>query len=420
MPLPSAKPPSSPLTPHSPLVPRPSSLTPFPLTPYSSLLTLTFFLAASAHAQLSWTPQVREVADFVIAQQTPQGCIPDTPEAVRANEAGAMARTLLAPAYAWRTMSRIPYRNAWREGIRWLAASMERQGPWAGTWRYAYAGKPPHVPLPTSPDGIAQDARGLSTAAALFAYHVALYTHSTGDDTVQVNCRPHVQAALDFILEKNRAPNGLFYRGWYQPKDKPAEPWELCRKQFATDQADVLLGLWAGASLLGHARYNLAADRLEQRMLDLLYDKRHRAFGIALDEAGGLIPPAEDIETHLIQGYLTWVLGPRRETEQAMKWLDARLAPDGSFRRKKGDAVAILPSAAFCLGASRIATLADELRQTRRWLRDAAIAPKGGVREVADPKSSTRNDLAGWTILAWLAPDPRPFATQPRDKPTLR
>ncbi|HUT33358.1 MAG TPA: hypothetical protein VNE39_07775 [Planctomycetota bacterium] len=373
-------------------------------------------LAASAHAQLSWNPHVREVADFVLAQQNQRGCIPDAPEGLRANEAGAMGRSLLAAAYAWRTLSRLPYRNAWREGIKWLAVSMERGTQWDGTWRYAYAGKPPHVPLPSSPDGIAHDARGLTSAAGLFAYHVALYVHFTADETVSNACRPHVQAALDFVLEKNRGRNHLFYRGWYQPKEKGTDAWELCRKQYATDQADLLLGLWAGSWLVGHARYRIAAERLEREIGDRLFDKRHRAFGIALDEAGSLIPPAEDVETHVVQGYLTWVLGLTKETEQAMKWLDARLAPDGSFRRRRSDPAPVLPAAAFCLGASRVAAYSDEMRKTRRWLRDYAVAPKGGVRALAAPDASTRNDLAGWVILAWLGPDPRPF-TRPLDKP---
>ncbi|MBM4037200.1 MAG: hypothetical protein FJ290_01690 [Planctomycetes bacterium] len=373
-------------------------------------------VAGSAHAQLSWNAQVREVADFALAQQSQQGCLPDAPEALLAHEGGAMGRSLLAAAYAYRALQRVPYRNAWRDGIKWLAASMERGTQWNGTWRQAYAGKAPHVPLPTSPDGIAQDARGLSSSAALFAYHVALYVHFTGDDAAANVCRPHVQAALDFLLDRNRGRNHLFYRGWYQPKDKGTDAWELCRKQYTLDQADVLLGLCAGSWLLGHARYRLAADRLEREIADLLFDKRQRAFGIGLDEAGGLIPPAEDAETHVIQGYLTWVLGLTRETEHAMKWLNARLAPDGSFRRRKSDPAPVLPATAFCLGASRVAAYTDEMRKTRRWLRDCAIAPKGGVRVLAVPDSSTRNDLAGWVILAWLGPDPRPF-TRPPDKP---
>ncbi len=89
------------------------------------------------------------------------------------------------------------------------------------------------------------------------------------------------------------------------------------------------------------------------------------------------------------------------------------MAPDGSFRKRKEDPAAVLPVAAFCLGASRMADYASDLRKTRRWLRDYAVTAKGGIREVADPKSPTRNDLAGWVILAWLGSDPHPFGHAP-------
>lgn len=379
--------------------------------------SITLLLAAAASAQLSWNPQVREVADFVLAQQTPLGCIPDAFNGLRAHEGAAMGRTLLAPAHAWRTFNRVQYRNAWRDGIRWLAVSMERQGTWNGTWRQAYAAKPPHVPLPSSPDGIAADARGLSAAAGLFAYHVALYTQFTGDETLSNACRSHVQAALDFALERNRAPNHLFYRAWVQPKGQ--ETWELARKQFALDQADMLLGLKAGAWLLGHLRYRLAADQLQGRMRDLLFHKRDRAFGIALDEAGELLPPAEDAESYLIQGYLTWVLGFSRETEQAMKWLRERMEPDGSFRRRRGEPAEVLPVAAFCIGASRIINHANDQRRARRWLRDNALTPKGGIRASIATDAPLRNDLAALVILAWLGPDPLPFAGPSPSKPGM-
>lgn len=371
-------------------------------------------LAASAHAQLSLTPRVREVADFVLAQQTPPGCIPDAPGSLRANEDGALARVLLAAAYAHRATGRLAYRNAWRDGIKWLALAMERDGPWAGTWRHAHAAQAPHVPLPTPPDAAAQDARGCSSTAALFLYHVALYTELAADDSLAAACRPHVHAALDFLLEKNRGPNDLFYLGWVQPKGR--DTWELCRRQRTRDQADVLLGLWAGSYLTGQARCRLAASRLEQRILQLLFHKREQAFATAIDEAGSLVPPVDDVESQLTQAYLAWVLGASRETDRALKWLEDRMAPDGSFRKKKEDRAYVLPVAAYCLGAAQVGTRFKDVRKARTWLRDFALTPNGGVREYVHPEAPLRNDLAGWVLLAWLGPEPRPFARQP-EKP---
>ncbi|HPD16361.1 MAG TPA: hypothetical protein PLE19_15515 [Planctomycetota bacterium] len=371
----------------------------------------TILLAISAHAQLSLNPRVREVADFALAQQTPQGCIPDAPGALRANEDGAMARSLLAAAYAYRTTGRVAYRNAWRDGIKWLALAMERDGQWAGTWHHAHAAQTPHVALPTALDGGAQDTRGCSSAAALFLYHVALYTDLATDDSLAVACRPHVYAALDFLLEKNRGPNDLFYLGWVQPKGQ--DTWELCRRQRARDQADVLLGLWAGSFLTGQARCRLAASRLEQHIPQHLFHKREQAFATAIDEAGSLIPPVDDAESQFTQAYLAWVLGASRETEAALKWLEARMAPDGSFRKRKDDRAFVLPVAAYCLGAGRVGNRFNDIRKARTWLRDFAVTPKGGIREFIAPDAPVRNDLAGWVILAWLTPDPRPFSRLP-------
>jgi len=364
--------------------------------------------APAARGDVPWAPRVREVAEFLLAQQTEKGCIPDAPGGLRANHDGAMAGSLLAVAHAYRLTTRIRYRNGLRDGIRWMAASMETNDrPWAGTWRYAYAAQPPHVALATSPCEGVQDARGISSTSALFVYLLALYTHHSGDQVPSKALRPHAQAALDFLLERNRDKNGLFYRGWHQPKG--SDTWQLCRKQVATDQADVYLGLLAGHWLLRFERYKLAADKLAERVPRHLFDKEQRAFGIALDEKHGLVAPGEDAESYFTQGYLAWVFGPTTESESAMKWLHARLAPDGTFRRRKTDTPYILPGAAFCLGASRLGLYDLQVRQTRKWLREIAVTPKGGIREVAQLNSPLRNDLAGPVVAAWLGYHPYPF-----------
>jgi len=383
---------------------------------------LLLLLACPARGQATWQPHVRRVADFVLAQQTPQGCIADAPGGLRAHHDGAMARSLFAPAYAWRLMGRMPYRNGWRDGLKWLAAAADRKPPWAGTWRHAYAARPPHVALPTPPNGTAQDGRAFSSATALFAYHVALYTHYTGDERVAIACRPLVQAGLDFLLDHNRGRNDLFCVGWALPEG--GERWERLARQRARDQADVYLGLHAGWWLLGRARYRLAASRLEQNALKHLFDDRRRAFGTAIGEAGKLVPPGDNPESYVTQGYLAWAFGPSRETQAAMKWLAERVAPDNSIRRHKKDPALVLPVAAFRLGASRVGSHYNDVRKTGRWLRDQAVTPKGGIREEAKADAPVRNDLAGWVVLAWLLPEPLPFAKAPPPRrglnPTVR
>ena len=369
---------------------------------------LLIMLASLSRAEESWTLHVREVVDFVLAQETPQGCIPDAPAGLRANQDGAMERSLLAVAHGFRTTSRPTYRTALRDAIKWLAICMEKNDKfWAGTWRFAYSSKPPYLALPTSPDGKAQDARGLSSTSALFVYLVAVYTDFTGDDSLSRSLRPHVHRALDFLLERNRGPNGLFYRGWYQ--NPTSGNWELCRRQLAADQADVYLGLLAGYWLTEQPRLKLAADKLERELPRLLYHKNQKAFGTALDDAGNLLPPIDEPETCFVQGYLSWVFGPTRETEKAMEWLRDRLAPDGSFRKNKTETAYVLPVAGFCLGASRLGLYPNQLRQARKWLREVAVTSRGAVREYADLNAPTRNDLAGWVIPAWLSSHPHRF-----------
>ena len=381
-------------------------------SPQSSSIPLLFafplLLASAAQADIPWAPHIRRVSDHLVAQQTPHGCIPDAPDALRANTDGAMERALVGLAFGFRFSGSARHRIAVREGAKWLATCMEKKDPkWAGTWRYAYSAKPPYVALPTSPDGKALDARGLSSTCALFPYIVAVYTGVSGDTSLARSTRPHVRAALDFILDHNRSANGLFYRGWYQNKETQA--WELCPEQRAIDQADVYLGLRAGQWLLGQDRFGVAADKLIRELPRLLFDKKERALATGLDGKGNPFPPIDDCESYFVQGYLAWVFGAMKETECGMKWLDERLAPDGSFRKKKTDTPYIMPACAYCMGAARLGIYPTQLRLAKTWALGIGVTKEGAVREIADLKSATHNRLACWAILAWVSLMPCPF-----------
>ena len=378
--------------------------------PYRRALTLALALALAlageAPADTNWTLRVRAVADFLLKQQTSHGCIPDVPSGLRANENGGMQYALLALAQAQRIAPHSRYRDGLRGGIEWLATTMERRDKtWLGSWRHAYSAKPPYVALPTSPGGEAEDARGSTATCALFAYLVFLQRQVTENENVTLRFRPYVRAALDFMLERNLADNHLFYSGWYRPRT--GGRWELYRMQYAADQAAAYLGLRAGQRLLGLRRYGVAADRLA-RELDKLFDRRARAFGIALDPDGKLLPPADDCQSYLVQGYVAWVFGHGKETCDAVQWLKARRAPDGTFRRKRTDAPHILPAIVFCLGSRRCGLYPAERGQTLRWLRDRALTPQGAVRQVFLPNTPTPSHMAGWLTRACLAADPLP------------
>jgi len=370
-------------------------------------------LAASARAETNWAPRVRTMADFLLARQTPDGCIPDAPGDVRANCDSSMEYALLALAHAYHATGADRFRRALRDGIEWLANTMEKQErPWVGSWRFAYSAKAPYVPLPTSPGDGLEDARGVSSTSALFVYLVAVYTHLTKDTTLAHKVRPCTRAALEFLLERNRGPNGLFYGGWQREKGVTA--WKLDRMQYAASQAEVYLGLRAGGWLLGHSQYRQAADKLARHVPQLLFDRQHRAFGVALDLEGRIVPPSETWEGYFPQGYLAWAFPPTDETRDALRWLRARQAPDNSFRRKKEDPPYILPAAAFCLGARRLGLYSNDCQQAQRWLRDVALTPEGGVRDFAQPGAPVHSRLAGWVAAAWLGAEPLPFGFEPR------
>ena len=368
---------------------------------------------SAASADTNWTLRVRAVGDHLLAQQTPLGCIPDVPGGLRANEHCAMEYALLALAQAHRQTGQSKFRKGLRSGIEWLATAMEkRERPWVGSWRHAYSAKAPHVALPTSPSEGVEDARGATAAPALFAYLVWHHRETTGEPNLARSLRPNVRAALDFMLDRNLGDNHLFYTGWYRVRGTAR--WELHREQRAADQAAAYLGLRAGQRLLAHRRYQVAADRLASE-IDRLYDKRLRAFGVALDQGGKLIPPADDCQSYFVQGYLAWVFGHSKETCDGIKWLEARHAPDGTFRRKRTDVPYVLPVLAFCLGAQRLSLYQADRRQAKRWLRQYALTPEGAVREAIMPNARTPSQIAGWLSLAVLDADT--FPRRPDEEP---
>jgi len=379
------------------------------LPPLIGLLAAALAIAGvggMAQADTNWTMRVRAVGDYLLAQQTAHGCIPDAPGGLRANQDAAMAYALVTFAHAYRVTSADRFRRGLRSGIEWLAATVEkRERPWVGSWRHAYSAKPPYVALPTSPAENVEDGRGGTANAALFAYLVYLYGEVAPDRSFVLKMRPYVRAALDFLLERNLAENHLFYTGWYRIRGTGR--WELYRMQVATDQAAAYLGLRAGQRLLAHRRYGVAADRLA-REIDVLYHKESRAFAVARDPGGKLIPPADDCESYLTQGYLAWVFGHQRETKDAIQWLQDRHAPDGTFRRKRTDVPYIQPALAFCLGARRLGLYPSDRGQIKRWLRTYALTPQHAIREALVPNPATPSHLTGWFTLAVLDADPLP------------
>ncbi|NQT87801.1 hypothetical protein HQ560_13615 [bacterium] len=374
-----------------------------------ALLTV-LLAAATSRAGTNWTPRVRAVTDFLMAQQTKQGCIPDVPNGLRANVDGATANVLIGLAYSYRSTHSRTTRRALHTGIEWLASRMERSsGPWLGSWRAAYSTKPPHVALPTQPHPDAEDGRGSTATAALFVYAVAVTVDYTEDETLARKMRPYVRAAADFLLEKNLGDNGLFHAGWV--REKGSAKWTLDPMQYATDQATAYLGLRAATWLLKSSRCQTAADRLARTAPKLLFDRTRGGFGLGLDPRGKRMPLHDNRDGYVTQGYLSWVFGPTDETRAAMKWLRARLGPDSTVRAKRTDTAHTDSVLAFCLGSARLRIYDAQRKQVLRLLRDAAVTQKGGIRAVLAPNAAIQNDLAAWLLPTWFGARPMPFRT---------
>jgi len=364
--------------------------------------------ATTAHASTNWTPRVRAVEDFLTAQQSKEGCIPDAPGDLRCNVDGGTAKALIGLAYAYRSSHSRSTRRVLYTGIEWLATCMERtSGPWLGSWRAAYSTKPPHVALPTPPYSGAEDARGGTPAGALFVYAVAVTVDFADDEAFARKLLPYVRVAADFLLEKNLGKNGLFHRGWV--RQKGATKWTLDPMQYSTDQATAYLGLRAAAWLTKSTRYSNAADRLARIAPRLLYDRSRRVFGMGLDPRGQLMPLYDNREGYVVQGYVSWVFGPSDEAKAAMRWLRSRAAPDGTVRTKRSETPYVDAILAFCLGSGRVGLNDSQRQQMLRLLRDGVLTEKGGIRSVMASNAAVRNDLAAWLLPAWFNEHPLPF-----------
>jgi hypothetical protein len=373
-----------------------------------SIIAVLALTAGGARAGTNWTPRVRAVARFILAQQTKHGCIPDEPKSLRANVNGATANALLGLAHAYRATNDRSIRRGLLDGVVWLASRMERSsGHWLGSWRAAYSTKAPYVALPTPPHADAEDARGGSSAGALFVYAVAVTYSYTDDDAFARKMLPYVRAATDFLLERNLGDNGLFHSGWIREKGSPK--WTREPMQYAIDQGTVYLGLRAAAWFAKSTRYGNAADRLERMAPRLLFDRDRRAFGIGLDPRGKLMPAANDWAGYVTQGYLAWVFGADDGGRDAVRWLRERLAPDGTMRAERTEQPYTISALAFCLGTSRTGLYSAQRNQVVRLLRDKAVTEQGGICAVLGREGAYQNHLAAWLLPAWFGTRPMPF-----------
>jgi hypothetical protein len=367
---------------------------------------------------LAWSPAASgvdypaaglQMADYLLNQQDAAGAIPDEPGGEIVNEDSNMQYALIGLAAAYRFQKDSRYLNGLEKGLHWLAAREEMSDPsWRGSWSYAYSIRPPYQPQPLSPGPGVKDVRGVDATSALFVYLLYQYRVLSGSETLAVNYQPQARAALDFVLDHNRSPQGFFYSSW-QLGESDGE-WRLWRFCYTADQADVYLGLQAGWLLYHDVRYFEAAEYLRKNVPSQFFDQDQRRYTLGIDEEMSREPELEAFNGIFPQGYLPWVWGLNEADQKAYTWLAACEQPSGSLVCYPGDPQFSLSAALYGLSAARLGR--GRPVRSMEWVLKTTFDPlDGGVRDSADQDSPKFSNVAGFMAASFL--DFPPFPGRP-------
>lgn len=360
--------------------------------------------ATLSTAVSSYATTALHMADYLLSLQNADGAIPDAPGRTTANEDSTMEYALIGLAAAYRHSGDTRYLKGLEKGIRWLADREEMADPlWRGSWFFAYSSKPPYAPVPVSPGPGISDARGVDATGALFVY--LLYQHSilSGSGTLAREYEPHARAALDFILARNRSPDGFFQSSWH--KWKSDGQWHLWPFRYAADQGDVYLGLKAGWELYKDVRYRDAAEHLATQVKSAFHDSARKRYALGLYEDGTREFEMEGFNGIFAQGYLPWILGTGKESEAAYQWLASCVQADGSMACYPDDPGFSLSAAIYGLAA---ASLHHPLPlKSLNWVLERTYDPKdGSIRDTARPDSEKYSNIVGFMIASFLGFSP--------------
>lgn len=356
--------------------------------------------SASASPQASAARPALRVADFILGLQGRDGAIRDRPGGSVVNEDSNMEYALLGLAAAYRETRKPRYLRGFENGIRWLAGreNMSR-GRWRGSWYYAFSARPPYRPLRISPGPGIRNVRGVDTTSAYFAYLLYLDSRLPGNHGLAAEFGGHARAALDFVLKRNRGPAGTTYSSWQHRKGR----WRLWRYRYTADQADVYLGMRAGAALFPgrRQRYRMAARRLRAAIQGRFFDRRRGRYAVGLD--GRSRDWERDFNAVFPQGYVPWALsGSGRPSRAACRWLRSRVTASGRIVAFRGDPGHSLSASILAMGSK--ATGGPRPARTIRWLlgRGPFDRRSGGVRDTAARRSARYSNVAGFTVVALL------------------
>lgn len=352
--------------------------------------------SAPASAAPDLGARALRIADFLLAVQRPSGAIPDSPPSRRVNEDSNMEYALIGLAAAYESSGERRYLEGLERGIRWLAQREEMADPtWRGSWFYAYSAAAPFDPIPTSPGRGVSDVRGVDATSALFAYLVWLQRDLSGDPALAAELEPNVRAALDFVLARNRAPDGFFASSWQLRNGR----WRLWRYRYAADQGDVHLGLHAGALLYGDPAYRAAAGHLSDHVGPAFFSPHMGRFALGTDPDGSRERSLEGFNGIFPQGYLAWVFGPSPQGRRALGWLRGQTRSDGSIVVGRHRSYA-LSAAIAAMG--RRATGLGGARRSLRWLARVPFDPAdGGVTDTGRGGPKYVN-VAGFAVVSLL------------------
>lgn len=332
-------------------------------------------------------------ADFILSLQNEHGAILDFPESLVANTDSHMQYALWGLATAYVRTGADRYLEGMRDGLLWLASRQRRDGSW---W-VGYRAEPPFRPK--------TGAYGVSATIGLFAYDVWLYRELGGDLDVVRLLRPRARAALRFLYERMRAPDGTFYSAFGRG---PEGAYRRADYRFTSDQADVYLGLRAAADLFASERYRRDAARLRRALEGpafFLHGAQRYAKGILPD---GTRDGTLDILTVWPNGYVPWVLGPSAKSRKALAFLGRRQLPDGGFRVWRSDPVYSLSAEVFVMGTTSVygAGAPPEADRAARWLAEVAVEQVSGG--IVNHLRSTKRfcNIAGFGVLSWLRSGP--------------
>ena len=382
---------------------------------YAAILIASMTLAVAADSSPApetanrYAGIVPRVGDFLLGLQGSSGAIADSPGSATANEDSNMEYALMGLAAAYGHSKDRRYLLGLEKGIAWLADRQEMSDPrWRGSWFYAYRTTPPFSPVAISPGGRVSDVRGVDATCALFPY--LLYLHSTlsGQTTLAERYRANATAALDFLLVRNRLPNGFFASSWQRKgrsgrKVPGAEDWQLYSYQYTADQADDYLGLRAGAVLYKEPKYDEASRFLKEHLAETFFDRKQQKYAVGREASGNLDHDPNDFDGIFPQGYVPWALGAGVQNRAAFDWLKAHRQEDGSLSCYSNGkdpryslSVAIYALAAHSLGPATPIQSLDWLVSRNYDAKD------GGIRDTLAGHSAKYANVAGFVLMGLL------------------